>query len=144
VPTIPLKRLIPGVRADEFDLLIYWVESRTPGQPERRVDLQKFCGAGHCSCEDFKFNKSKFLLKRAMPAPNLECWHIQQARRYFSFECLNRVIEKREYEAQQNKAAAKARYLARRVPEAESEVEQPGAGTPGPAAGVGEDNDCPF
>ena len=117
MPTIDPHTLVPGVVPDEHDLLVYRVESRTPGEEPWRVDLQKFCGNAGCDCPDFKFRKAKFLLKRALPAESLECWHIKQAKRYFTFECLNRIIDKRESESQANKDAARKSRMVQRVSE---------------------------
>jgi len=114
MPTIPVSQLVKGVKPDS-DLLVYWVDSRTPGQEPHRVDLQRYNGNGRCDCEHFKFKLEKWLARRAVPAPSLECWHIRQAKRYFTFECLNRILEQREHETQQNKDSAKKGRLDRSV-----------------------------
>ena len=117
MPTINPRKLVPGVTPDQHDLLVYYVDSRTPGEEPWRVDLFKFCANGECKCQQFCFRLLKYLVRRALPSLRLECYHIQQAKRYFTFECLNRIIENREREAAQNKAEAKARRVDRSVQE---------------------------
>ena len=137
MPTISPSKLVPGVIGDEHDLLVYYVDSRTPGEAPWRVDLQRFNGAGFCDCPDFKYRKAKYLLRRAMPSESLECYHIKAAKRYFTFECLNRIIEKREYEANANKEAARQSRVDRRISETASQAKPTGEGTSGNTAAIG-------
>jgi hypothetical protein len=138
MPTVHPDKLVPGVTPDD-DLLVYWVESRTPGQEPHRVDLQRYNANGFCDCEAFRFKCAKYLVRRALPSIRLECWHIQQAKRYFTFECLNRIIQKREYEEQQNKAAAQKSRMDKRIPEPTPTVDE----VPPNAANDYSDS-CPF
>jgi hypothetical protein len=105
MPTIPPEQLVPGVTQDE-DFLVFHVRSSRPNIPPHRVDLQRYHGAGVCTCEDFVMRKAKKLAERAMPHPSLECVHIRQAKRYLLFKILNGVIEERENRANENKAKA--------------------------------------
>jgi hypothetical protein len=105
MPTIDPFKLVPGVRPDQ-DFLVFWVDSRRPEEPEHRVDLQKYCGNGHCDCEHFMFRMNGKLFRRAIPATQLECWHIRQAKRFYTFVKLNAEIEQRERMSDDNKKKA--------------------------------------
>ena len=131
MPTLQISKLVEGV-TENGDLLVFNVESSNPVNPPYRVDLQKFCGNGDCDCPNFRtaltvnektMTKRQALVKGAMPSPSLECKHIRRAKRYWNFKTLNRVIENREREANENKERAKARTMGNSVPEAAREVE---------------------
>ena len=125
MPTIPASNLVPGVTETE-DFLVYYVASSQPERQPYRVDLEKFCGNGECSCPGFNLKpmvdiggkmvtRRMALLKRAMPSPQLECPHIQRAKRYVNFVAINRIIQDREKQSYANKKAAQASTLGHRV-----------------------------
>ena len=109
MPTIPLAKLFPEVSPLE-DFLCFEVASRTPGKDAHRVDMQRFCGHGACTCEDFNLSRKQkhyHLKSGAMPAEWLECWHIKQVGRYLRYQLTNALIEAREKATNENKAKAK-------------------------------------
>ena len=109
MPTIPLAKLFPEVSPLE-DFLCFEVASRTPGKDAHRVDMQRFCGHGACTCEDFNLSRKRkhhHLKSGAMPAEWLECWHIKQVGRYLRYQLTNALIEAREKATNENKAKAK-------------------------------------
>ena len=126
MPTVPLETTCPGV-AENGDFLVFYVDSSRPGKLPHRVDVQKFCGNGHCDCEDFtlakrttwggkKMTKKQALEAGAVPSPGLECKHIRAAKRFLCFRLINHMISERERTAHANKEAAKARSVVRSVP----------------------------
>jgi len=126
MPTVPLETTCPGV-AENGDFLVFYVDSSRPGKPHHRVDIQKFCGNGHCDCEDFtlakrttwrgkQMTKKQALEAGAVPSPGLECRHIRAAKRFLCFRLINHMIEVRERTAHANQEAAKARSVVRSVP----------------------------
>jgi hypothetical protein len=126
MPTVPITRTCPGVEP-RGDFLVFNVASSSPGTPDYRVDLQKFCGHGECDCPNFrlalsvdwqgrKITKLAAMLNGAIPSAALECKHIRFAKRYLLFRFLNELIESREKEANDNKKQAQARSMAYRVP----------------------------
>ncbi len=127
MPTVPIDQTCPGV-TESGDFLVFRVASQRPGHAAHRVDLQKFCANGHCTCEDFTIakrtefrgklmTKHQALLAGAIPSPALECKHIQRAKRFVTFCLLNRMIEDRERKTRENKATAQARPVGQRIPQ---------------------------
>lgn len=131
MPTIPVKKLVAGVN-ENGDFLVLYVESSRHGHEPHRVDLQKFCGHGQCDCEDFCValrasdgtkTKRQMMIDGAIPHASLECKHIRRAKRYLLQKVLNRIIEDRDIEANENKQKAKGgSTVAHRVPETSSGV----------------------
>jgi hypothetical protein len=118
---LPLNQLVPGVRPDPDETLIYWVESDSqPWAEPYRVDLTAYRGHGNCRCMDFCCRKDCKLLRGAEPSTHLECRHIRKARRYLSFQVINAIIEQKQKAANENKQRAKdkASHLAASVPQA--------------------------
>lgn len=62
-------QLVPGVEEGK-DRLTFRVQSRSR-QRKHLVDLEAKHGLGECQCEDCQINN------------NLDCYHLQQARKYF-------------------------------------------------------------
>ena len=127
MPTVAVNKIVSGV-TPTGDFLCYEVESDNPKITPYRVDLQMFCGNGKCDCPSFligKDGKHRQLKKGAIPNEILECKHIKKARRYFAFECLNRLIQVREEISNDNKKAAKAKgTLDHRLPGPAREVDE--------------------
>ena len=147
MPTIPASELVAGVR-DTQDFLVYVVASDTVAGREYRVDMQKFCGNGECTCARFCKSKNvdvngtmmtmrQALRAGAKPNEKLECRHIKRVRRYQSFVINNRIIEDREYEAEQNKAKARQSNLDKSISESNAVGELDGGQWP-------ESDDVPF
>ncbi len=148
MPTVPIEDACPRVLENE-DFLVYHVESDSYGNSPYRVDMQKFCGHGHCECPDFCLAKrSEFKGKTvtklqamqagAIPSPAFECKHIKAVNRYLSFCVKNPLIQKRDSQTNENKTTAKARAVDARVHRPARQVDQAGQRPPSRTFAVGE------
>lgn len=123
--TLPLSRLVPGITPDPDETLVFWVESDSdPWAAPYRVDLTCYSGNGKCDCVDFATRRNGDLVRGECPCLRLECKHIRRARRYLSFQIINRIIEQKTEEGNANKQKAKASQLANRVSRAAEADEQ--------------------
>lgn len=68
----------------------FMVASRREGVDPYLVDLEEFGGNGQCGCEHFQFRLQPILERGAKPSPELQCFHIEQAR---SYERMDRSCE---------------------------------------------------
>lgn len=80
----PLKTLVPDV--EEVERLVFRVRSRGNPKITRIVDMERKHGLGLCDCPDCRCHK------------NLDCYHIQQVRKYISIKVAQEVMRKNQVE----------------------------------------------
>jgi hypothetical protein len=73
----PPTSLVPGV--EETDRLVFRVPSRSRKRTHE-VDMEQRQGLGFCECEDCRING------------NVDCFHIQQVRKYIACRLAQAVI----------------------------------------------------
>lgn len=109
MPHLPLRKIVPGVRPDDYDVLVFWVQSDSRPNVEHRVDRTSYDGRGACSCEAFTFNGKR------------TCKHLRRVMQYQSFEITFIIMDQREAAGNENKKAARERDAMRWVAKQEME-----------------------
>lgn len=60
------------------------------------VDLRSYNWNGECDCRHFKRKALPWLRQGAIPAPNLQCWHLEHAR-FHAFAALGKGVADQYY-----------------------------------------------
>ena len=70
---------------------VCYVQSRSRPKQWHRVDLEEYNGNGWCGCEAFEFNFWKALEAGAERNPELQCYHIEQAKLAYWHDWFDRL-----------------------------------------------------
>jgi hypothetical protein len=117
MPALNPSELVPGVWPMEGEALVYRVKSKSRVGMEHRVDLSAFGGGGECGCEAWDFRCRKPLRNGEAPSEELECPHVKLARRYYSFEMIQKVLRVADAAAAMAQTQSAARAVDRGVKE---------------------------
>lgn len=81
-----MRRLMPHV--ERHDLFTFLVQSRARGGRRHLVSISANWGNGKCGCEDFEIRRNIALRKSGVPGVQYECWHIREAKRYWTYQTI--------------------------------------------------------
>lgn len=149
---IPLSILVPGVRPDPYETLVYYVTSDS-GEEPYRVDMTCFGGGGKCDCPDDRIRHWKDLEAGVILSFQTDCKHKYRVRRYMSFERVQEKIEEKMKLAYANKlrhpigsqaAQDAAGKLGQRIPGSSVHPHTPGCEAIPPTHYEPDPNDVPW